>query len=253
MAKRIIKKNLIVSLKNLPDDVLKLLKEAYPDGYADYVQKQTKPNGEPLYVVPLDTPDVYYMIKVDVKVDSGLVEADLDKDLYGSEEKEDDGEFAPISEAIDKEEGESNSVGTLKHGSYEDMMDDMTKVKKSGVLNKDDFKELFEDGDEDEDEYQDDKPEEDDEEEFDGPSDEDLLEIEKEFHIDIPEVETDKPQEESKPKKRGRKPSAEKAAAKAEKAAAKAEKAAKTAKTKTPKAPKEPKAPKTPKTPKPKK
>ncbi len=61
------KKNLIVSYKSLSADLLELLKEKYPDGYVDYIQRFEKPNGETIFVVPLETADTVYMIKFDVK------------------------------------------------------------------------------------------------------------------------------------------------------------------------------------------
>ena len=124
------KNRLIISYKNLSDELRELFKEAYPEGYKDYIQKTIKPNGEPLFVVPLETEDTSYMIKFDMKIDTGLVEEELDKDLYGDEEQE-EGEFAPISEAIDKEEGNSHSVGKMRHGVYEEIFDSNTENKKN--------------------------------------------------------------------------------------------------------------------------
>ena len=82
MSHRIHKKNLIISYKNLSEDLRELFKDTYPDGYTDYLQKSIKPNGEPIFVVPLETEDTMYMVKFNVQIDSGMVEEDLDKDLY---------------------------------------------------------------------------------------------------------------------------------------------------------------------------
>ena len=49
------KKNLIVSYKNLTEELKEKLKEAYPDGYNNYLQRFTKPNGETIFVVPFET------------------------------------------------------------------------------------------------------------------------------------------------------------------------------------------------------
>ena len=51
------KKNLIVSYKNLPDDLKEKFKLAYPEGYSNYITRFTKPNGDSIFVVPFDTPD----------------------------------------------------------------------------------------------------------------------------------------------------------------------------------------------------
>lgn len=169
------KKKLIISYKNLSDEIRELFKEAYPEGYKDYLQKTIKPSGEPIFVVPLETEDTSYMIKFDVKIDNGLVDDDLDKDLYGDEER-DDNEFAPISEAIDKEEGNDHRVGKLNHGAYEEMFEGLPEDKKEFEMEGDDI----------DDEYADDRPDDDKDSYIDGedddddiePDDDDLLEIE---------------------------------------------------------------------------
>ena len=61
------KKNLIVSYKNLSDEMKEMFKERYPEGYNDYLQRFEKPNGEVIFVVPMETEDTVYMVKFDVK------------------------------------------------------------------------------------------------------------------------------------------------------------------------------------------
>ena len=169
------KKKLIISFKNLSEELRELFKEAYPDGYKDYIQKTIKPNGEPIFVVPLETDDTSYMIKFDVTIDTGMVDDDLDKDLYGSDDEQSETEFAPLSEAIDKEEGNNHSVGKMRHGAIEEF-DGLPEDKKEFELANADL----------DDEYGDDRPddgdsysdEEDNEEEDREPDDEDLLDIE---------------------------------------------------------------------------
>ena len=46
------KKNLIVSYKNLPDNLKELFKEAYPEGYNNYITKFLKPTGEAIFRHP---------------------------------------------------------------------------------------------------------------------------------------------------------------------------------------------------------
>ena len=74
------KKNLIVSYKNLSDDLKEKFKEVYPDGYNSYLQRFVKPNGETIFIVPFETEDTYYMIKFEVKIDP--LGEDLDKALF---------------------------------------------------------------------------------------------------------------------------------------------------------------------------
>lgn len=193
------KKNLIVSYKNLTDDLKEKFKELYPEGYNNYLQKYIKPNGEAIFVVPLETEDTAYMIKFEVKIDT--LGEDLDKALFDDDDvdsKED--EFAPLSEALEKEEeNTTHRERHLRHGDFEDIIDDSKKKKLTLGINKDEFKEAFGD-DEDADEMDsyerldDDEPSDDDFE----PSDDDLRGIEEEYlDAEIPPLDATIPDEEA--------------------------------------------------------
>ena len=144
------KKNLIVSYKNLTDDLKELFKEAYPDGYSNYITKFTKPNGEPIFVVPFETDDTAYMVKFDVKIDT--LGEDLDKALFDddSDDAKDD-EFAPLSEALEKEEeNTSHRERHLRHGDFEDILDEDKKKKATLGIDKEGLKEALGDDSDDE-------------------------------------------------------------------------------------------------------
>ena len=217
------KKNLIVSYKNLTDDLKEKFKVAYPEGYSNYLQKYIKPNGEAIFVVPFETEDTAYMIKFEVKIDT--LGEDLDKALFDDDDvetKED--EFAPLSEALEKEEeNTSHRERHLRHGDFEDIIDEDKKKKLTLGINKEEFKEAFgdeEDADEmdsyerlDDDETNDDEFE---------PSDEDLRGIEEEYlDAEIPPLDATIPDEEAvaipaKPEKKSvKKPAAKPASPKA--------------------------------------
>ena len=208
------KKNLIVSYKNLTEDLKEKLKVAYPDGYNDYLQRFTKPNGETIFVVPFETEDTCYMVKFEVVIDT--LGEDLDKALFDDDDdsgKED--EFAPLSEALEKEESDpTHKERVLRHGDFETNLEEDEKRKKKLTLgiNKEEIRAAFGDDDDVEelDSYEkigddDDEPSDEDFE----PSDEDLRGIEEEYFdaenppldATIPEDEEAKPE----PKKRGRK------------------------------------------------
>lgn len=207
------KKNLIVSYKNLTEDLKEKFKEAYPDGYNNYLQRFTKPNGDTIFVVPFETEDTCYMVKFDVVIDT--LGEDLDKALFDDDDdsgKED--EFAPLSEALEKEEIDpSHKERVLRHGDFETNLeeDEKRKQKLSLGINKEEIRAAFGDDDDvDElDSYEkigdDDEPSDDDFE----PSDEDLRGIEEEYlDAEIPPLDATIPEEEMvKPetKKRGRK------------------------------------------------
>ena len=212
------KKNLIVSYKNLTDDLKESFKEAYPEGYSDHITKFVKPNGEAIFVVPFETADTAYMVKFDIKIDT--LGEDLDKALFDDDDSGDEKEetFAPLSEAIEKEESDSSHRERhLRHGDFEDILSDEKKKKATLGIDKEGLKAAFADDEEaDElDSYEkigdDDEPSDDDIE----PSDEDLRGIEEEYlDAEIPPLDATIPEEEMvkiekkkkpAPKKPGRK------------------------------------------------
>ena len=194
------KKNLIVSYKNLSEDLKALFKEAYPEGYSDYIQRFTKPNGETIFVVPFETDDTAYMVKFEMKIDT--LGEDLDKALFDDDEEAKEEEFAPLSEAIEKEEGDpAHKQKELVHGAaYEEVLaaDEERRKKITLGINKEEIKAAFEDADTEElDSYEkigdEEEPNDDDFE----PSDEDLRGIEEEYlDAEIPPLDATIPEEE---------------------------------------------------------
>ena len=220
------KKNLIVSYKNLTPELLELLKETYPEGYKDYITRFEKPNGESIFVVPIETEDTCYMIKMDVKVDSALAaDAELDKEMYGDDGGE-DMEFESL-DIVDKDsDNPDHRESHLHHGDYEEALDPKAKLKKNVELSKE-IAEAF--GDDNTDEYDDDYIDDDDDDDDDidmdkdpeddfEPSMEDIMGIEDEMgNLILPEdaeladrhngskKSSKKPEPAAEPKKRGRK------------------------------------------------
>jgi hypothetical protein len=220
------KNNLIVSYKNLSEELKEKFKEAYPDGYNNFLQRFVKPNGETIFVVPFETDDTNYMVKFEVRIDP--LGEDLDKALFDDDDdsgKED--EFAPLSEALEKEEIDpTHKERVLRHGDFETNLEEDEKRKKKLTLgiNKEEIRAAFGDDEVEElDSYEkigdDDEPSDDDFE----PSDEDIRGIEEEyFDAENPPLDATIPEEEmaktvartasssSEPKKRGRKKKTEK-------------------------------------------
>ncbi|MCH5335579.1 MAG: hypothetical protein J1D86_07255 [Alistipes sp.] len=92
------KKRLVTGIRNLSPELLEELKKKYPLGFTDSMIRIDKPNGEFFYAVPFETADIYYLVKIDVKIDDGT-EDDDDKDYYddelkGADEIQDDGSSA---------------------------------------------------------------------------------------------------------------------------------------------------------------
>lgn len=92
------KKRLVVNYKNLQPEILELVKEKFPKGYSDYVIKVDKGNGEFFYAITLDTEDISYLIKVDVKVDTNV--DDVEKELFGADNDGGD-DFTESDDAAD--------------------------------------------------------------------------------------------------------------------------------------------------------
>jgi len=79
------KKRLVISYDKLTPDLLTALRKKYPNGYEDYVIKVNAPNKE-FYAVTLDTEDASYLVKVNVKIDSGMDNFDNDtEDTNGND------------------------------------------------------------------------------------------------------------------------------------------------------------------------
>ena len=206
------KKNLIVSYKSLSEELKEMFKERYPEGYNDYLQRFEKPNGDVIFVAPMETEDTVYMVKFDVKIDTTYADDDMDKDFYDEEVEKADSEFAPLQEALDKEEeNPSHTERVVRHGNYDDELD--TGKKKSPIAHGslsalgEELQEAFsDDGGDSYDDYNDDKDDEEEEYDPDEPTDEELMDIDSEIfaNAEIPPEELARMEAEkaaSKPKK----------------------------------------------------
>lgn len=116
------KSNRIISFDKLTDELKELFAEAYPqpDGYEPYLKKIIKPDGTPIFVVPLETSDISYMVKFEVKIDAQISEDELEKDLFGDGSK--GGEMSDLDILEQNERGEKDDAHrefTLNHGDYE--------------------------------------------------------------------------------------------------------------------------------------
>lgn len=58
------KKRIIKKYEQVTEDVLKLIKERYPDGYEDNLISFPLPSGELALALPLETEEVSYLIRM---------------------------------------------------------------------------------------------------------------------------------------------------------------------------------------------
>lgn len=164
------KKKLIISSENLSDELKELFKETYPEGHKDYIQKIVKPDGTPIFVVPLETEDTSYMVKFEVRIDSHLAEEELDKELFADDDvKEENSKFEPLTDDPSEKHDPEHREFNLKHGAYEDTFELPDEEVEEGYEEKDGY--VDEDVDEAvEDEYLTDYD--------DDPNDADIMDIE---------------------------------------------------------------------------
>ena len=108
------KRRSVVSYANLSPELLGIIKEQYPRGYADYmdeIMKISKPDGTFFHAIKIETSDAIYLVKVDVKIDDY---AEVEKDIFGDNSVsgggDDDDGFPDNDDATEGfvgEEGES--------------------------------------------------------------------------------------------------------------------------------------------------
>ena len=96
------KKRVVVSYKNLSPELQEEIKKQYPNGYTDSMLRVDKGPGNFFYTIMLETEEVSYLVKVDVKVDDQVEDED-DKDYYSDEIKETDDDQIIAEEMEDDE------------------------------------------------------------------------------------------------------------------------------------------------------
>lgn len=96
------KKRVVVSYKNLSPELQEEIKKQYPNGYTDSMLRVDKGPGDFFYAIMLETEEVSYLVKVDVKVDDQVEDED-NKDYYSDEIKETDDDQIIAEEMEDDE------------------------------------------------------------------------------------------------------------------------------------------------------
>ncbi|MBP3317383.1 MAG: hypothetical protein J6L01_02720 [Alistipes sp.] len=85
MTQNISKKRLVTNFHNLSPEQQEAVKALYPRGFAEVMTRIDKPNGDFFYVVPYETDDTSYMVKIDVKIDDSSEEA-IEEEFFGDDE-----------------------------------------------------------------------------------------------------------------------------------------------------------------------
>ncbi|MFR9504333.1 MAG: hypothetical protein SNH73_07815 [Rikenellaceae bacterium] len=97
--KRVVKKRLVTSYQNLTPEIQAQVKEMYPLGFTDAMMRIDKPNGDFFYAVPFETEEIFYLVKIDVKIDDSET---MEKDLFADQISEDD-QLDKVDEIVDLE------------------------------------------------------------------------------------------------------------------------------------------------------
>jgi hypothetical protein len=77
------KKRIIVDYKNVTNEILDALNNAYPNGYEGKVIKFKNAKGETISAVPVETEDSNYLVKISAQLESKM-------EAYLNDEEEDD-------------------------------------------------------------------------------------------------------------------------------------------------------------------
>lgn len=79
------KNRVIKSLENLSPELKAVLRKRYPEGFEDHLMRIMNAKNEPIFVVPMETEDTMYLVKVAVSKNSDG-EYDIDTDMEEKDE-----------------------------------------------------------------------------------------------------------------------------------------------------------------------
>ena len=91
MAQNNTKKRLVTSFNNLTTEQQDEVKALYPRGFAEVMTRIDKPNGDFFYVIPYETEEISYLVKIDDVTDDSDDDFYGDDELKGADEIQDDG------------------------------------------------------------------------------------------------------------------------------------------------------------------
>ncbi len=82
------KKRRIVDYSNVPDEILNLLAETYPNGYEKDIIKFPNAKGEMISAVRVETEDTIFLIKVSSQLKQMFDDIDIEEIDFSNEEKD---------------------------------------------------------------------------------------------------------------------------------------------------------------------
>lgn len=97
------KRRIIKSMDTLSEDLKDLLMETYPRGYGNNMIRLTNSEGQPFFVVPLDTEDTIYLVKVATpKPGKAVADDDIEDDDDFDDDADSDGGTEDLDDDADE-------------------------------------------------------------------------------------------------------------------------------------------------------
>ena len=117
------KKRLLISYDKLPDEVVDIIRGKYPYGYNHDLIEVKGIDNKKFSVLPIELPDVVYLVKVDLRKPFKIEEAEEEEDIFTPEEGfgagEEDNFPGEDLEGIEGEDGEEDGKKKKKKSDEE--------------------------------------------------------------------------------------------------------------------------------------
>ena len=117
------KKRLMVSYEKLTDEVIEAIRAKYPYGYNHDLKEVKGIDNKKFFVLPIELPDVVYLVKVDLRKPIKFKDPDEEEDMFTPEEEfagEEDNFPAEDLEQIEGDEDEGAEDEAKKRKKDED-------------------------------------------------------------------------------------------------------------------------------------
>lgn len=122
------KKRLLISYDKLPDEVVDIIRAKYPYGYNHDLKEVKGIDNKKFSVLPIELPEVVYLVKVDLRKPFKIEEAEDEEDVFTPEEGfapgEEDNFPGEELEAVEGEGDDEEDTGKKKKKKKDDDDDD---------------------------------------------------------------------------------------------------------------------------------
>jgi DNA-directed RNA polymerase subunit delta len=112
------KKRLVKDYDALPEEITRLIKMKYPSGYAESLISYNDAQGKKVSALPLETDDIYYLIRMTILEAKKLVKDDEDFDEDGQLIKENFAEIEVDDEFDGQGEEDEDEAGMAEEDDH---------------------------------------------------------------------------------------------------------------------------------------